>query len=175
MEDDIFCDTFPTSDKPNIKTNNVIYHIFEASEPGLGYNNLTGKFLYRSSRKNDYILIAYHYDASAILAVAVKNREGATLTKASKIINETFENVRIKPNTYVMDNKCLKELKDAIRKEYSGVKLVPPHLHRVSKVERVIQTFKNCLKAGLASVDPNFSVKEWDRLIPQAVLALNLL
>ena len=74
-----------------------------------------------------------------------------------------------------MDNECSKELKKTIRKLNSNIQLVPPHLHRVNKGERSIQTFKNHLKEDLASVDPNFLVKEWDRLIPQAVLTLNLL
>ena len=74
-----------------------------------------------------------------------------------------------------MDNICSKELKDAIRKENSGIQLVLPHLHRAIKAERAIQTFKNHSKAGLASVDLNFSVKEWDRIMSQAVLTVNLL
>ena len=41
--------------------------------------------------------------------------------------------------------------------------------------ERAVQTFKNILKAGLASVDPKFPLTEWDRLLPQAVITLNLL
>ena len=38
-----------------------------------------------------------------------------------------------------------------------------------------MQTFKNHFKAGLATADPNFPLTEWDRLIPQANITLNLL
>ena len=41
-------------------------------------------------------------------------------------------------------------------------------MHRANAAERAIQTFKNNLKAGLASVDPAFPVAEWDRLLQQA-------
>ena len=41
--------------------------------------------------------------------------------------------------------------------------------------ERAIQTFKNHFKAGLSSVDPEFPMTEWDRLVEQCFLTLNLL
>ena len=53
--------------------------------------------------------------------------------------------------------------------------MVPPKTHRSNAAERAIQTYKNHFKAGLASLDPDFPIKEWDRLIPQANLTLNLL
>ena len=53
--------------------------------------------------------------------------------------------------------------------------LVPPHIHRANKAERAIQTMKGHLKAGLATVDPDFPIHEWDRLLDQCELTLNLL
>ena len=41
--------------------------------------------------------------------------------------------------------------------------------------ERAIQTYKNHFKAGLATLDPDFPLAEWDRLIPQANITINLL
>ena len=52
-------------------------------------------------------------------------------------------------------------------KENINYQLVPPKTHQSNAAERGVQTYKNHLKAGLASVDPTFPVKEWDRLIPQ--------
>lgn len=52
---------------------------------------------------------------------------------------------------------------------------MPPHSHRRNKAEQAIQTFKNHFSAGLASTDPSFPVSEWDRLLPHAVITLNLL
>ena len=48
-------------------------------------------------------------------------------------------------------------------------------MHQANAAEWAIQTFKAHLKAGITSLDPDFSVREWDRLIPQAELTLNLL
>ena len=53
--------------------------------------------------------------------------------------------------------------------------IVPPHTHRANIAERAIQTFKNHFEAGLASIHPDFPINEWDRLLPQAFLTLNLL
>jgi hypothetical protein len=53
--------------------------------------------------------------------------------------------------------------------------LVPPHCHRRNAAERAIRTFKEQFVAGLTSVDPDFPLHSWDRLLPQAELTLNLL
>ena len=41
--------------------------------------------------------------------------------------------------------------------------------------ERAIRTFKNHLKSSLAMLDPYYPVTEWDRIVRQAELTLNLL
>jgi hypothetical protein len=52
--------------------------------------------------------------------------------------------------------------------------LVRPHCHRRNAAERAIRTFKEHFVAGLSSVDPSFPM-QWDRLLPQADITLNLL
>ena len=73
---------FPTPDLPNVNTRQVIYVSEEILATGLGYTDLTGKFTYTSSRGNCYILIAYCYNGSAILAQPVKDRSAGSLTNA---------------------------------------------------------------------------------------------
>ena len=53
--------------------------------------------------------------------------------------------------------------------------MVPPHCHRANLSERAIHTFKNHLKADLTTTYPDYPTTEWDRLIPQAKIPLNLL
>jgi hypothetical protein len=53
--------------------------------------------------------------------------------------------------------------------------LVHPHCHRTNAAERAIRTFTEHFKAGLTTVDPDFPVHLWDRLLPQAEITLNLL
>ena len=53
--------------------------------------------------------------------------------------------------------------------------LVPAGAHRCNTAERQIQTLKAHLITGLVSVDPNFPMKLWDRLIDQAEATINML
>jgi hypothetical protein len=53
--------------------------------------------------------------------------------------------------------------------------LVPSHCHRRNATERAIRTFKEFFVSGLASVDPDFPLHLWDRIFPQAEMALKLL
>ena len=55
------------------------------------------------------------------------------------------------------------------------MQLEPPDTHRSNIAEGAIQTFKNHFISILSSIDKSFLIKLWDRLIPQAVLTLNLL
>ena len=52
--------------------------------------------------------------------------------------------------------------------------MVPSPTRRANASERATQTFKAHFTAGLASLDPDFPVSEWDRLLEQAILTLNL-
>ena len=68
----IDADSFPPSDTHNVKQNEVIYMIFDSSPIGLSYIDLTSRFPYFSARGNEYILVAYHYDANVTLAQPLK-------------------------------------------------------------------------------------------------------
>ena len=168
-------DQFPISDKPNIKKQDVIYAIIDKDEISTAYTDLTGRFPMRSSMGNQYILVGYHYDSNCILGHAVKDRKAHTLTAAWRVLHATFAKAGVAPKTYVMDNEISAELLAALQEEITDYQLVPPHTHRRNLAERAIQTYKNHFKAGLASVDPNFPLSQWDNLIEQANITLNLL
>jgi hypothetical protein len=59
--------------------------------------------------------------------------------------------------------------------EHVDFQLTPPHLHRRNATERAIRTFKNHFIAGLCTTNPDFPLHLWDRLLPQALITLNLL
>mmetsp|Transcript_4207 Transcript_4207/g.5850 ORF Transcript_4207/g.5850 Transcript_4207/m.5850 type:complete len:99 (-) Transcript_4207:622-918(-) len=79
------------------------------------------------------------------------------------------------PNYYILDNEVLGELEAAIMQKELSFQKVPPHQHKTNKAKRVIQTFKAHLKSGFASLDLDFPMYEWDRLLHQSLLTLNLL
>ena len=53
--------------------------------------------------------------------------------------------------------------------------LVPPHNHRANAADCAIQTFKSHFKSIFATVDPDFPLAQWDLLLTQTNLTLNLL
>ena len=73
---------------------------------------------------------------------------------------------------FVLDNECSAELKAALRKHNKQYELTPPNMHRRNTAERAIRTFKNHL---ISTCDKDFPVAEWDCLLVQAELTLNLL
>ena len=75
-------DSFPESETPNIKTNDVVYAVINRNEICTAYTDLTGRFPMRSSRGNQYISVEYHYDGNYILGKAIKDRKSGTLTAA---------------------------------------------------------------------------------------------
>jgi hypothetical protein len=79
----------------------------------------------------------------------------------------------VKPKTHILDNEASAEFKKEIQKNCM-IQLVPPHNHRQNLAERAIQTFKSHFKSILAGVDDSFPMRLWVRLLPQAVLTLNL-
>jgi len=142
---------------------------------GKAFSDLTGRFPHRSSWGNEYILVVYHYDSNAILVEPVKNRQAATLTEAWKKLNKKLKQRGEQPVLYILDNEFLQDLRTAFFKTKVAFQLAPPHMYRCNAAERAIRTFKNHFLAGLASCDPRFSLGEWDRLIAQAELTLNLI
>jgi hypothetical protein len=79
------------------------------------------------------------------------------------------------PKLQTLDNEASTSLKSFFTKNDVEYQLVPPHYHRRNATERAIHTFKEHFVAGLETVDPDFPLYLWDRLLPEADLTLNLL
>jgi hypothetical protein len=75
---------------------------------------------------------------------------------------------------HILDNEASAWFKEEIQKN-CDLQIVPPDTHRRNLAEQAIQTFKSHFLAILAGVHPSFPMMLWDRLVPQAVLTLNLL
>ena len=119
--------------------------------------------------------MCYSYDGNAIRAEPLKNRSSLEIIKAWKKVNNTLEIVGIEPPIYILDNEISNEFKTTLSNKKIKFQLVPPHIHRRNAAEIVIYTFKNHFLAGLSSCNDKFSLREGDRLIPQALITLNLI
>ena len=168
-------DYFPSSETPNVKMNEVAFQLISTSQTEKAYMDLTGQYPTKSARGNQYILVAYNYDANAILAEPIKNRQARTITDAFEIMQRKFAKAGVAPKVWVLDNEKSGILESAFEKYKVDFQYVPAYTHRSNLAERAIQTFKAHFKAGLAITNPNFPKAQWDRLIPQAVMTLNML
>ena len=78
-------------------------------------------------------------------------------------------------SNFILDNECSAELKKALRKKEIQFQLVPPDAHCRNTAERAFWTFKNYFISTLATCHSEFPIAEWDRLLPQSQMTLNLL
>jgi hypothetical protein len=81
----------------------------------------------------------------------------------------------LRPSLQRLDNEASLALRNYLTKQGIDYQLAHPHIQRLKNSERAIQTFKNHFIAGPSSVDPNFPLKLWDKLLPKATITLNLL
>jgi hypothetical protein len=139
------------------------------------YHDLTGRFPHGSSRGNEYLLIVYDYDSNTILQCALKNKTGSGIKRGWIEVHERLARGGNQPKIYILDNEASANLKQGLKKYGLDYQLVPPHVHRRNGAERGIRTFKSHFLAFLATCDPDFPIAEWDCLLFQAKLTLNLL
>ena len=139
------------------------------------YSDQTGKFPITSSRGHTYIFVCYHYDSNSIWGIPLKSCTASDLSNAWLTAFNMYKEHGETPNIHILDNECLAEMKVMFDKEGITYQLVPPHIHRRNAAERAIRTYKNHFIAGLYTCDPRFPSREWDRLLPQCNITLNLL
>ena len=157
------------------KTNDSIATIIPFTESKKGFMDLTGRFPYKSSQGHEYVLVVYDYDSNAILAEPLVSRKGSEIRRGWQTIHNRLKHRGVAPNFYVLDNECSDDLKQTMTNEHVEWQRATPYMHRTNKAERAIRTFKNHFVAGLSTVHPEFPITEWDRLVPQAEMTLNML
>ena len=152
---------------------NILVKIINADETV--YTDQTGRFPVQSSRGNTSLMVYFDVDANYIDAEPLQSHHDNQMIPAYKKLWERTNRGRTSnPKLHILDNEASVVFKAAIKKN-CDLQLVPPDTHRRNLAERAIQTFKSHLIAILAGVDPTFPMNLWDRLVPQAVMTLNLL
>jgi hypothetical protein len=87
---------------------------------------------------------------------------------------EDLQKAGINPVLHQLDNETSEELIKEIENKGLKYQIASPGDHQLNHVERAIQTFKNHFIAILYGTDSGFPAKQWDRLIKQAVMTLNM-
>ena len=169
-------DIVPTQNPNNVKAHDILCAIFDSNElASKSLSDQTDKFPIKSTQCNQYIFVMYHYDTNTIDAVPIKSRN---MEEIIKVWQTTFEILKKHGEAYsihILDNECSYYIKQAYDTSEVKYQLFPPHVHRLNAAERAIRTFKIHLITGLYICDTNFPVKEWNRLIFQANITINLL
>jgi hypothetical protein len=174
--------TTKIKDSQVLVTEPDIYHGFKTQfiyaatiDAGQIYTDQTGIFPVVSSKGNKYIMIFYDYDSNAILAQPIKDRKAPELLKSFQVMEQELVARGLKPKLMKLDNEASKLLKTYLHQQDITFQLVPPYSHRRNSAEPAIRSFKDNLIAGLCSTDKYFPMHLWDRLLPQAVMTLNML
>ena len=74
-----------------------------------------------------------------------------------------------------MDNEASSTVMSWIEKNKVDTQKVSPHNHRANTSERIIETAKHHFIAGMAGIDENHPIQEWDRGVAQSQRTLNML
>ena len=117
----------------------------------------------------------YAYNRNYILAEPIKNRKATTIHYAFLKFHKVLKAKGSGPKFYNIDNGSSSDLKEAMNKYEIEFLLAPTHIHRQNAEERAIITCKNHFISGLSTTDPDFAISEWDHLLSQCVITLNLL
>eukprot|EP00804_Cyclotella_cryptica_P025968 CCRYP_002793-RD/>CCRYP_002793-RD protein AED:0.25 eAED:0.25 QI:0/-1/0/1/-1/1/1/0/824 len=160
---------------PGVKHKDVYLRVYDATKKPM-YSNQSGPFPIKSRRNHQYVMVACELDGNYIDIEPLKTRKAHYLIEGyHKIYRRWKATGVICPNWHVLDNEAPADFKQAIRENNCRVELTPADMHRRNAAERAIQTFKSHFISILAGVADDFPMHEWDELLPQAVLTLNLL
>jgi hypothetical protein len=144
-------------------------------DTGQIYTDQTGRFTVISRKGNKYIVVLYEYDGSEILEGPIKNRTAPELLRAFQVMEKKLTARGLQPKLMRLDNEASQLLNSYLHDKNIFFQLVPPYIHRKNAAERAIRSFKDHLIAGICSIDKAFPMHMWDRLLPQAVITLNML
>ena len=76
-----------------------------------GYSDQTGRFPYKSSQGNEYIMIVYDYNSNAILCEPLKSKAAAVIRNGWGKIHKKLCKRGVAPELYILDNEISKKLK----------------------------------------------------------------
>ena len=128
-----------------------------------------------SNKGNIYIYVMYVYDYNSIMKAPMKNRSDKEIICAFTELTKDLKTRGLNPIFHVMDNEASTEIKKIINTIYIKYQLFTPGNHRSNNAERFIQTLKKHFIAGFYSVDTDFHLQLWDRMLQQPTISLNLL
>ena len=139
------------------------------------FADLTGRFPCESANGMQYIMVMKCSVTGYIHVEPLGSRKGSEFTRAFQEGVKFFKIFGVTHNSVKVDNESSGIFREQLRENGMTVDFVAPNNHRQNPAERDIRTFKNHFIATLCTTDPTFPLAQWDRLLPQAELTLNLM
>ena len=115
------------------------------------------------------------YDTNAIFVRSIKTKTSFELNSNTINIIKHWTKRVFAPKYWILNNECSKDMKDSFTNLNINFQLVPAGIHRCNTAERMTQSFKTQVITGLVSVDPNFPMQLWEKLVDQAEATINML
>jgi hypothetical protein len=125
------------------------------------FTDLSGHFPFKSTSGNEYMMLMY--DFAKWTARAYTNGL------------QFFRERGCEPEWMRLDDEQSRLLTAISRRCGITTLICPSSNHRSNPAERAIATWKDHFISVLSTVDPDFPMEAWDKLVPQAELTLNLL
>jgi len=136
------------------------------------YFDATGRFPFRSIEGYEYVLISVY--KNYIHAEPMMDRSSPSYVKAYRNAIEFFISKGHSFSVGRLDNESSALLENFFKFEAKlDFNFIAAGSHRANKAERAIQSFKNHFIAGISTVDPDFPMNQWAKLLLQTELTLN--
>jgi hypothetical protein len=105
----------------------------------------------------------------------LKTNKAAELSQSFQVMEQKLTSRGLKTKLMTLENEASTLFKEYLHDQDINFQLVTPYYHQRNAVERVICSFKDHLIVGLCSTDKAFPMHLLERLLPQAILTLNIL
>ncbi|KAJ1384547.1 hypothetical protein B484DRAFT_306697, partial [Ochromonadaceae sp. CCMP2298] len=133
----------------------------------------TGAFPVQSRRGIKYILVSTR--CGYIHTTPLPSRTAQSQAKGHAAALAFWTAVGMRPTRARFDNETSAELEALYKGEGIPIQYFPAGNHRANVAERAIQTLKHHFIATLHTTDPEFPMLDWDLLLQQAEITVNLL
>jgi len=174
-EDEVASDIFPAKAQSKSKRVTTKSSEVKMLPTDKHYTDQSGRFPAVSTRGYEYILHMYSEDGNYIHSQPMKNRKSQSYTAAYEAGNDFFKSKGFTPLFEHLDNETSASLEKYCKDNSIALQYVAPHQHRANCAERAIRTFKNHFIAMLSVTDPEFPLDQWDLLLQQAEMTVNML
>ena len=133
-----------------------------------------GRFPVASARGHTALLAMCDFDSNCIDAEPIKGQSENELIRAWERCCEDLRRAGFRAVLQRIGSETSKKMITHIEKSGLKIEVAAPGNHRTNPVERAIQSLKGHMISIISSLGPGFPMDQWDLLMPQIIITLNL-